>query len=180
MKESVLRIGRYRLVYGYLIAVLCIAFSRQGLFWPGVLLALLGIALRIWAAGCIEKDSRLAMNGPYALTRNPLYLGSFIMGLGMIAAIRLWWMLPVYTLGFAIFYWPTILSEETKLTELFGEEYLTYRRQVPAFFPWKPRMWGGGFQISNVIRNREHRYALVSLSVLALLEIVGLLRSAMS
>jgi len=180
MKESVLRIGRYRLVYGYLIAVLCIAFSRQGLFWPGVLLALLGIALRIWAAGCIEKDSRLAMNGPYALTRNPLYLGSFIMGLGMIVAIRLWWMLPVYSLGFAIFYGPTILSEETKLTKLFGEEYLTYRRQVPAFFPWKPRMWGGGFQISNVIRNREHRYALVSLSVLALLEIVGLLRSAMS
>jgi protein-S-isoprenylcysteine O-methyltransferase Ste14 len=155
---------------------LSILLCRQGLFLPGVLLVIIGIVIRIWAAGCIDKDSRLAMSGPYALTRNPLYLGSFIIGLGVIVAAQIWWLLPIYAVGFALFYWPTIVSEEKKLTELFGEEYLEYKKQVPAFFPWKLRKWGEGFQIARVIRNREHRYALMWLVVLAILEIVGLAR----
>ncbi|HUV03520.1 MAG TPA: isoprenylcysteine carboxylmethyltransferase family protein [Armatimonadota bacterium] len=177
LKRGALRIGKYRLAFGYFIGVVCLALAREELFLPGVAIAFSGIAFRLWSAGCIDKNRCLAMGGPYALCRNPLYLGSFIMGIGAVLAVRVWWLLVVYVIGFAVFYWPTILREERALAAKFGDEYSAYRGQVPSFVPRKVRLEDNGFSISNVLRNREHLYALASLAFLVLLEAAEELRS---
>ena len=176
LKRVWLHVGKFRLAFGYAIGILCLALARQELFLPGIAIALSGIALRFWAAGYIEKNRRLIVDGPYALCRNPLYLGSFIMGIGAVLAIRIWWLLAVYIIGFAAFYWPTVHKEEQTLLDRFGDEYRAYRGQVPSFIPRKSRPGSSGFSISNVMRNREHRYALLSVIFLALLEAAEELR----
>ena len=176
LKRVWLRVGRYRLAFGYAIGILCLALARQELFLPGIAIALSGIAFRLWAAGCIEKNRRLVVDGPYALCRNPLYLGSFVMGIGAVLAVRVWWLLAVYIIGFAAFYWPTVRKEEQALLDRFGDEYRAYRRRVPSLVPWKLRLGSSGFSISNVMRNHEHRYALLSVIFLALLEAAEELR----
>lgn len=172
-----IRIGRYRLIFGYLIAVACLIFVRQDLFVPGVLLALVGIAVRLWSAGCIEKNTRLAVNGPYALSRNPLYLGSFLLGIGTVVSVRAWWLVGVYCIGFIFFYWPTIKKEEEMLSAKFGEEYRSYQTRVPVFFPKSLKANCRGFSLSNIKRNREHRYALLQIAFLVILEVVGRLNA---
>ena len=159
---------------------MCLALDRHELFMPGIVLALVGIALRFWAAGHILKNSELTTSGPYALSRNPLYLGSFIFGLGGITAIRVWWLLAVYAVGFMAFYWPTIRREERGLLQRFGDKYRAYRERVPVFLPLRFHLGEARFSVRNVIGNREHLYALVSLLFLLLLEAVEEFRSFLS
>jgi hypothetical protein len=101
----------------------------------GASVSLLGLALRAWAAGHIRKNAQLATSGPYAFTRNPLYLGSFLLGLGFtIASGRLTLGLLFAALFLGI-YLPVMRVEASKMAELFGNEFETYRRSVPLFFP---------------------------------------------
>ncbi|MDH7482851.1 MAG: isoprenylcysteine carboxylmethyltransferase family protein [Armatimonadota bacterium] len=176
MKLSLESVGRYRLIFGYLIAGACLAFANQRLFLPGVAVALLGIAFRMWAAGYIQKNKQLAIDGPYALTRNPLYFGSFLLGVGGVMAVRAWLLLVIYIIGFAIFYLPTIRKEEKDLLAIFGDEFREYQKQVPAFFPWKPRLPIKGFSWSNMVRNGELKHAVFYLGFLSFLEVLGELR----
>jgi len=170
-------LGRFRLAFGYLIGAACLFLVERPLLLPGVLIALLGIGIRVWAAGCIVKKRRLTTTGPYSLTRNPLYLGSFLLGAGSIMAVRIWWPLLVYIPGFALFYVPTIAKEERYLHELYGEEYNEYRRRVPTFIPWKPLFTKGGFSFTELRRNREHIHAIVYILFLGLLEMIGFIRA---
>ena len=125
----------------------------------GGLLALVGALIRLWAAGHIEKGKVLTRGGPYAFTRNPLYLGSFVMALGIILAGRGYWLLLPFGLFFAIFYWPVMRAEEQELLQGYGEKYVDYSRRVPLFFPkFSPTgLRSSTFLWSRVIRNREHR-----------------------
>jgi len=177
LKLDLHRIGRFRLLFGYLIGLLCLVHDKHELFMPGVGIALLGIAVRIWAAGHLQKNVRLATGGPYAFTRNPLYLGSFVLGAGVVASVRAWWLLPVYLAGFAVFYWPTVHREERQLLERFGDEYRAYRDRVPALLPWKFRPGEDRFSFARVIRNREHLYALGCVVFLLALEATEELRA---
>lgn len=171
------RLGRHRLIFGYAMCVISLLFARQELFLPGIGLAALGIALRIWSAGYIHKNEQVTTGGPYALSRNPLYLGSFLFGLGGMIAIRVWWLLAVYVIGFFAFYYPTMRSEEAYLLGKFGDEFEAYRKRVPFFLPWKIGAGVGDFSFSSVMRNKEHRYALGSVIFLAILEGVVRLRA---
>ena len=173
---SLTRIAKHRLIFGYIIGALCLVVVNRGLFWPGVVLALLGIGFRMWSAGCIHKNEALATDGPYAMTRNPLYVGSFILGLGMVIAVRSWWLAAIYVIGFAVFYWPTVMNEERYLLSKFGDEFTAYKRRVPAFLPWKPRFDRGNFSFAHMKSNREHKYAMVYTGCLVLLQVVGQIR----
>lgn len=147
----------------------------HGLILWGVALAFAGSGLRIWACGHLEKFAPdLTTSGPYRFTRNPLYLGSLLIGLGLCWAVRSW---PLAVLFLAIFiplYWITIRSEEAKLVEAYGEPYLEYRRQVPRFWPrltpW-PNQPGRPFRWRLVIHNRELNHALALLLLTVLLEL---------
>jgi hypothetical protein len=97
--------------------------------------SLLGLALRAWAAGHIRKNAQLATSGPYAFTRNPLYLGSFLLGLGFTIASGRLLLGVLFAALFLGIYLPVMRVEASHMAELFGSEFETYRRSVPLFFP---------------------------------------------
>ena len=140
------------------IFLICMHPSTRSL-WIGGAIALPGSLLRLWAAGHIEKGRVLTQSGPYALTRNPLYLGSFLMALGIILGGQGYWLLPIFGVFFAVFYIPVMKAEELELFSGYGEQFTEYSKRVPLFFP---SLGSGGnaasaFLWSRVIRNREHR-----------------------
>ena len=135
-----------------------------------------GSLLRLWAAGHIEKGRILTQGGPYAFTRNPLYLGSFIMALGIIIAGHgYWWLLVAFGAFFAAFYYPVMRAEEQELFQTHGDRFLAYSSRVPLFFPGlrKTGRDTSTFLWSRVIKNREHHTMaglIIAVSLLVLLK----------
>ena len=163
---------RWRVPLGFLCAALFILIARptaQTLFAGGAV-ALVGLLIRAWSSGHIRKNAALAVSGPYAYTRNPLYLGSFILGIGFtIAASSEWWLFVVlgglFAALFLGIYLPVMRVESEALTELFGEQYKLYARAVPLLFPGltpyrMPEGAAARFDASLYIRYREYRAAL--------------------
>src|SRR5882672_7883187 len=114
---------RWRVPLGFACAALffLLAQARPGTLIVGGLVALPGLALRAWATGHLRKNDALATTGPYAYTRNPLYLGSFVMGVGFtVASGRL---IPgiIFAALFLGIYVPVMRVESATLTQLFGE-----------------------------------------------------------
>jgi len=128
---------RWRVPLGFACAALffLLAQARPLTLIVGGLVALPGLALRAWATGHLRKNDALATTGPYAYTRNPLYLGSFVIGLGFtIAAGRLILGL-VFAVLFLGIYVPVMRVETKTLDELFGKDYQDYAAAVPLFIP---------------------------------------------
>jgi protein-S-isoprenylcysteine O-methyltransferase Ste14 len=165
-------VQRWRVPLGFLCAgvfmLLADAHARSLLF--GGAIALCGLAIRAWASGHIRKNDALATSGPYAHTRNPLYLGSLLIGLGFtVAASGRWWLLFVLGGTFAALFLGIYLRvmrvEAATLAGLFGEEYENYARAVPLFIPrvtpYKDgRTSGVKFDAGLYLRYREYRAAL--------------------
>ena len=101
----------------------------------GLAIVLFGGAIRIYASGYINKNEDIAMEGAYSLTRNPLYLGNFFLGLGFSIASGQPLILIIFIPLFFIIYNATIEQEEGYLLERFGEAYAKYRASTPRFFP---------------------------------------------
>jgi len=141
-------------------------------------LVLAGEALRLWASGHIEKTRALATGGPYALTRNPLYVGSVLLALGIAAASASSWVVLAVAAYLLAFY-PSVIREEASfLRQTFPEEYGRWSRDVPLFLP---RLEPAGprattFSWSRVAANREWRTAAAVPVVIALLWARALLR----
>lgn len=105
----------------------------------GLTIILFGQYLRISARGYkFEKHFEKAVlitDGPYALSRNPMYLASFLIGLGLTILLLKWWTLPTYIVFFLVWYWPQIHNEQERLKKKFGQEYTCYCKTTPCFFP---------------------------------------------
>ncbi len=138
-------------------------------------IACLGALIRVWAAGYIEKGRALAQEGPYAMTRNPLYLGSFLMAFGVLLAGQGYWLMLPFGIFFLVFYFPVMKREEQELLHAYGDEFLGYSRRVPMFFPnfRGASAHSTSFLWRRVFRNREHR----TLMGLALTELILILKS---
>jgi protein-S-isoprenylcysteine O-methyltransferase Ste14 len=123
-------------------------------------LAVVGMAIRLWSSGCIRKDETLATTGPFALVRNPLYLGSTVIAVGFAVANRNPYFIGAITLLLGYIYVRTIRKEEKLLREIFGEAYEEYCRKVPRLIPFRAP-YGGlkaltkGFAIRQALRNQE-------------------------
>lgn len=106
----------------------------------GGAIALVGVLVRAWASGHISKNQQLAVTGPYAHTRNPLYFGSFLIGAGFAVAAH-WALLLVVIAFWALVYAPTMERERKNIRERFPDAYDRYSANVPAFVPrvtpWK-------------------------------------------
>lgn len=164
-------VQRWRVPLGFVCAGLFILLAkpdRLSLAIGGAV-ALLGLAVRAWASGHIRKNARLAVSGPYAHTRNPLYLGSFVLGLGftIAASSSLWLLLLLGGLFAALFlgiYIPVMSVEASTLSEMFGDEYRRYAAAVPLLFPrFSPYRTEAGamkFDAGLYMRYREYRAAL--------------------
>ena len=165
------RLQKRRVALGWVFAVAFLVFARPrpATVFAGALLAAAGSAFRTWAAGHIRKREALAVAGPYARTRNPLYFGSFLMACG--ALVMAWnpWLAAAF-LAFALpVYHLVIRREEAFLAEAFGERYADYRRAVPRFFPRlrAVRAESGEFDWGLVRRHGEWR-SWVGVAALAL------------
>lgn len=126
---------RLRSVWAMVPLYLLLARPTVPLILAGLLLALVGGLVRAWAAGAIRKNRVLTTHGPYAFTRNPLYVGTFLIGLGFAVASGVIWFLAAFLVFFAVIYGKTMRREEKRLAELFGEEFDRYATAVPRFLP---------------------------------------------
>jgi len=97
-------------------------------------LVLPGLWLRGYAAGYVKKNRELTQTGPYAHTRNPLYLGSMLMAAGFALALRSWPVALALTVGFLVIYVPVIASEERFLRATFPD-FDAYCKRVPRLIP---------------------------------------------
>ncbi len=165
-------VQRWRVPLGFLCAAVFILLARPQPWTlaAGGAVAVVGLLLRAWASGHIRKNDRLAVSGPYAHTRNPLYLGSFILGLGfVVAAGGAWWLLAllagIFAALFLGIYLPVMRVEAATLAGLFGADYERDAAAVPLFFPrLSPYRSAEGdgvrFDASLYLRYREYRAAL--------------------
>ena len=155
---------RLRVPLGFLFAIVFLYFAEPKIFSLiiGGVVAVIGLLIRAWASGHIRKNQNLAVSGPYAYTRNPLYLGSFVLGLGFTIASGVWWLGLIFIALFLGIYLPVMRVEAGDLTRLFGEEYQEYARRVPLFFPRFTRFKSADakFDIDLYMRYREYRAAL--------------------
>ncbi len=169
---------RFRVPLGFLFAGAYLWLSAQHrptLVVPSTLLIVFGCALRSWAAGYLLKGKRVAVGGPYAYVRNPLYLGSFLIGAGCCLVlyqhplppmVPIFW--AVYIAGFIGMYLAKSQSEETELVHSLGDAYLAYRSKVPVFLPVRGRVSGLGeqtFSAELYRRNREYQCVWGSLGL---------------
>lgn len=100
----------------------------------GAAVVIPGLLVRALASGHVQKNEQLATAGPYAYTRNPLYLGSLILALGFALTARSWWIAGILVIMFFAIYLPVIRGEEAFLRERFAE-FEEYARRVPRLLP---------------------------------------------
>ncbi len=153
--------SRYRTGLSAVSAVAFLAFATPtpvSLKW-GMVIILLGEVLRVWASGHIVKNDGITREGPYSLSRNPLYAGNFIIGTGFVVAAGNLWIAPFFLVFFAVLYSFTISYEEQFLQMMFPEEWESYRNSVPRFFSLGvlPNYVSGEFTWELVVKHREVR-----------------------
>jgi protein-S-isoprenylcysteine O-methyltransferase Ste14 len=158
------RIARWRVPGGFVLGALALWLARPTprSLQAGALLALAGEAVRIWAAGHLEKGREVTTSGPYRLTRHPLYLGSTIMGVGLAVASASVVVATLVLAYLAISLTAAIRTEESHLTEKFGGAYPAYR---------EGRVDGARrrFSLERAVSNREYRAVMGLVVALALL-----------
>jgi protein-S-isoprenylcysteine O-methyltransferase Ste14 len=158
-------LARRRVPIGFAVAALVfwLAAPTPATIRVGVAIALVGEAIRIWAAGHVRKGSEVTASGPYRWTAHPLYVGSSVMGVGLAIASASVTASVLIGLYLAATLTAAVRREEKFLRDAFGDRYDRYRRGGGA-----SREGGRGFSVAQAIANREHR-ALVGLVLVVLL-----------
>src|SRR3954462_2570486 len=153
------RIARLRVTIGFVsgVVVLWLAHPTWRTLTIGASIAVGGEALRVWAAGHLEKGRGVTASGPYALTRHPLYAGSMIIGIGLVIACASMVVGVIVLAYLAITLTAAIRTEEAHLTDKFGAAYPAYRAGRTATVPRE-------FSLARAKRNREYR-AIAGLSI---------------
>jgi protein-S-isoprenylcysteine O-methyltransferase Ste14 len=180
---------RIRVPAGFVLAPLLFISARPSpaTLAAGAFVAVLGLAIRAWASGHLKKNQELANSGPYAHTRNPLYLGTFLLGMGVAIGSGAAWFVAVFAAVYLVIYVPVMIAEADHMRDLFSDEYKEYSRHVPLFVPrfspygghsahsyaaqLKRPIWRGGrrFELSLYMLHREYRAALGFAVIYALL-----------
>lgn len=159
---------RIRVPLGFVTAALYLfelwrrAPHTAAILWS-LVLVLPGLWLRGYAAGYVKKNRELTQTGPYAYTRNPLYLGSILIAAGFAVALLSWPIALVLAAGFAIIYIPVIASEERFLRATFPEfEAYAHRvpRLVPRLTPAVTQASSGSFSFALYLRHREYNASI--------------------
>ncbi|HYP28890.1 MAG TPA: isoprenylcysteine carboxylmethyltransferase family protein [Blastocatellia bacterium] len=180
---------RIRVPAGFTLVPLLLIVARPTFasLATGCVVALSGLAIRAWASGCLRKNEKLTTHGPYAFTRNPLYLGTFIMGTGIAISSGVAWFVLLFMGLYLLIYVPVMFAEAETMSDFFPEEYREYGREVPLFLPRltpypgrsgrRAEAAAGPRGASNAsrfdptlyLRHREYRAALGVLAVLVIL-----------
>ena len=154
-------VARLRVPGGFLLLAAFAYFSRPSVtaIEIGLPASIVGLALRAWAAGCLAKNQQLAKSGPYAYTRNPLYLGTLLVAAGLAIAARSAGLGVLFAAVFLLVYLPVIQLEEQHLRKLFFG-YGAYAARVPPLWPRFSALPGetpNPFRFAMYVRNREYQ-----------------------
>lgn len=152
-------------------------FSRRAeLLWElgSLLIAFAGLMVRTLTTGFVPAGTSgrnttrqiaesLNTTGFYSATRNPLYFGNFLVALGIALALKVWWLVLIAVIAFALYYERIIFAEEVFLEARFGADYRRWAERTPAFFP-DPRLWKTpqqAFSFRTVLRREFHGFYLI-------------------
>jgi len=163
---------RIRVPLGFIFAVVYLWLARPtaASLIAGALVLVPGLFLRGLASGHVQKDRQLTTSGPYAYTRNPLYLGSLMLAAGFAIAARSWWIVAIMLLMFIVIYVPVIAGEERYLRQTFSD-YDDYARHVPRMWP-RMSPYGGqhsAYSSARYWKHREYQAIIGCAAVLAVL-----------
>lgn len=163
---------RIRVPLGFVFAALYVWLAKPGpgSVASGAALVIAGLLIRAAASGHVQKNQQLTMTGPYAYTRNPLYLGSLILALGFVIAARSLWIAVIFVGMLLIIYLPVIRSEEEYLAQRFPE-FPQYARRVPRLLPRLSASGGnqGAFSWDLYWKHREYNATLGCAAIMAAL-----------
>ena len=164
MADIVHVLAKRRVPLGFMTAAatLVLAQPTWASWRAGLMVALLGEAFRIWAAGHLEKGREVTRSGPYRWNRHPLYVGSVVMAAGVVIASRSMSVGVLAALYMVSTLTAAIRAEEAVLTDRFGDMYHSYRKS-------RAEPMHRGFSVSRAMRNREYRAAAGLLAGFALL-----------
>ena len=169
---------RVRVPLGFAFAALYFWLARPAL-WSlasGSAVAALGLCIRALASGTVRKNEELATSGPYAYTRNPLYLGSIVIAAGFALAARSWMVVAALVILFVAIYLPVIRGEENFLREHFAA-FAEYERRVPRLIPWPGKSMNPetgadhAFSRGLYLQHREYNALAGALAMIALLAV---------
>ena len=159
--------ARWRVRLGYVLAVFVLFFARPTPQFVaiGAVVGILGLWLRAYAAGYLHKQEVLTVTGPYAYTRNPLYLGSAVLAMGAGIATRSWISGAILLIYFAVVYSVVMRREEGELLGHHGAAFQEYAAAVPLFLPrltaaGLPGASAGKFSFAQYKKNHEYQAAL--------------------
>lgn len=176
---------QWRVRVGYPVGIAAFWFARPQAKWLacGAGIAILGLILRGYAAGYLRKHQQLATSGPYAFTRNPLYLGSAFLAAGFAVASRSWISALLLAVYLGIFYPVVIRREQAELEAHYGAAFVEYASRVPAFWPRfsPPRAATSApaerFSWPLYMKNREYEAAIGLAVAMTILCVIMILRS---
>jgi protein-S-isoprenylcysteine O-methyltransferase Ste14 len=167
MSQAAALFARWRVRLGYVLAIFVLWFAKPTprSIASGALVGAVGLCIRAYAAGYLHKQSVLTVTGPYAFTRNPLYLGSSVLALGAGMATRSWISAAILMIYFALVYAVVMRREENELFIQHGEAFRAYAAAVPLFFPrmTPARLAGasvGSFSLAQYKKNHEYEAAV--------------------
>jgi len=153
-------------------AGVALAWHAQRDWFPLALaVSAFGEAIQLWCFASLQKNQVLAANGPYALVRNPMYLGRFFLLGGMLLLLGMPWLIGVFAILYYLYMVNRVRREEALLTATFGEAYARYCATVPRFVPrLTPHAEGriGHFDWATFVRNHGPRNLLEAVAFYAL------------
>jgi protein-S-isoprenylcysteine O-methyltransferase Ste14 len=170
---------RIRVPLGFVLAAVYIWLARPT--WLsiviGAVVAFIGVAIRAAASGHVKKNAELTKTGPYAHTRNPLYVGSIVIAAGFAIAAMSTWVVVVLALMFVLIYLPVIRSEEAFLRGTFAE-FDEYCQRVPRLLPRFTRAYEGTGTFSRELYLKHREYnALIGTAAMLAAVVIKLWRS---
>lgn len=152
--------------FGFVLVLVCafLAVPGESRVIAGFVIAALGQAWRIYAAGVIYKNKQLATTGAYSLVRHPLYLGNFLILAGFTLACGNWVVVALVAFFFLFYYPAAIRYEDHKLEGIFGDEWRSWSGSIPGMFPtslrWKANQEAEWDMRQSLIRNGELFYTI--------------------
>ena len=172
INNTFLKLSEKRTTFNLIFFVLVVALGKMTYlsFLIGIFFVLAGIFIRILASGTIKKNVVLTTAGPYGICRHPLYLGSFLLSLGL--SIISWnlYVFIFFVIFYPFTYIPAIIKEEVFLTEKFGDAYLNYKKSVPCFIPSMKKIGRYEFSWEQLKENKEYiNWIIILLIIMALL-----------
>ena len=155
-------VARLRVNSGFVLVLAFAWFSQPDAhsLTVGLPVSAIGLLLRAWATGHLEKNTRLTESGPYAYVRNPLYLGTLLVAAGFVIASQRWLLAGLFAAVFLLIYLPVIELEEQHLQKLFPD-FADYSKRVPPLWPTlHPAQSEHPFQLRLYLHNREYQALL--------------------